>query len=261
MGAFRRDFYRTRRYRGRVTTERKQRLSPQVAKQVRAMIMTGEISGHERLRTERLAERLKVSATPVREALMTLAGEGFVTFSPGRGFTAVPLSRRDLQDVYDVQAFISGELAARAASELTDDGIAGLWDLQRQIVTLVAEGEFEQAQRTDFEWHRTINRASHAPKLMWYLRMTQEYVPFEAYGAIPGWSRAGCEGHPPVMFALETRDPVGTREAMATHVRHARSLVLDLLESRGQLFGEDDDQATATARRPTFRPAGRTAGP
>ena len=221
-----------------MTSERKERLSPQVAKQVRAMIMTGEIAGYERLRTERLAERLNVSATPVREALMTLAGEGFVTLSPGRGFTAVPLTRRDLQDVYDVQAYISGELAARAATELTDDDISGLWELQRQIVSLVDEGRLEEAQRTDFQWHRTINRASHSPKLMWYLRMTQEYVPFEAYGAIPGWSRAGCEGHPPVMFGLETRDPVGAREAMATHIRHARSLVLDLLEARGQLFDE-----------------------
>jgi len=238
---------------GSVTSKRRERLSPQVAKQVRAMIMTGEIVGYERLRAERLAEQLGVSATPVREALMALAGEGFVTFSPGRGFTAVPLTRRDLQDVYDVQAFISGELAARAASELTDADIVTLWELQHRIVELVQEGRLEEAQRVDFEWHRTINRASHAPKLMWYLKMTHQYVPFEAYGAIPGWHRAGCEGHLPVMFGLETRDPHGTREAMSAHIRHARALVLDLLEARGQRF--DDDAALSAGGTDDAAPA------
>jgi DNA-binding GntR family transcriptional regulator len=234
----------------------RQRLSPQVAKKIRTMIMTGELSGNERLRTEHLADRLGVSATPVREALMSLAGEGFVSFVPGRGFTAVPLTRRDLQDVYDVQAYISGELAARAATELTDDEIAGLWDLQHRIIALVEEGQLEEAQRVDFEWHRTINRASHAPKLTWHLKMTHQYVPFEAYGAIPGWSAAGCQGHIPVMFGLETRNPAGVREAMSAHIRHARDLVLDLLAARGQLAGALPAEPDAAGRDDAHGPTG-----
>ena len=99
-----------------------QRLNAQVVKKVRELIMSGTMPGDSRLRTEHLAEELGVSATPVREALMALAGEGMVSFEPGRGFRVLPMSRQDVLDLYDVQAYLSGELAARAAVNLTGSG-------------------------------------------------------------------------------------------------------------------------------------------
>lgn len=211
------------------------RLSLQVANQVRTMIMTGEIRGGDRLRTERLAEMIGVSPTPVREALMTLAGEGFVDFEPGKGFSAVYLTRTDLEDIYGAQAMISGELAARAASAASPELIAELQGLQEGLVRLVESNQFEEAQRVDFDWHHLINHIAPAKRLRWMLRATNQYVPFEAYGAIPGWSQAACVGHPPVMLAIGTGDAEGARAAMTAHIRHARSLVLDLLADRGLL--------------------------
>ena len=51
-----------------------QRLSPQVARLIREMIVSGEAPGNTALRTEHLADRFGVSQTPVREALMSLSG-------------------------------------------------------------------------------------------------------------------------------------------------------------------------------------------
>jgi DNA-binding GntR family transcriptional regulator len=206
-----------------------------VAKQVRDMIVTGDLPGEARLRTEHLAERLGVSATPVREALMSLVGEGMVDFQPGRGFRVVSLTRQDLTDVYDMQAYLSGELAARAASRLTDEDLAGLDKLQDMIVAAVDSGDLAATEQADFEVHRLINRAAGAPKLAWMLSLTLRYVPFSAYANIPGWPLAARDDHVPLLRGLRRRSPQTARDAMRAHIRNAGDLLTELLAEQGVL--------------------------
>ncbi len=58
--------------------------------------------------------------TPVREALFGLRAEGLLTQQPRRGFLVLPVTARDIDDVAGVQAHIGGQLAARAAGQITD---------------------------------------------------------------------------------------------------------------------------------------------
>ncbi|MFD2469261.1 GntR family transcriptional regulator [Amycolatopsis silviterrae] len=218
-----------------VAGEARERLSPRVAKQVRDLILTGAVRGGERLRTEHLAERLGVSATPVREALMALAGEGMVDFRPGRGFRVIPVTRRDVVDVYAMQAYVSGELAARAAELLEPSGLAQLDDLQREIEKTVRDGDLDATERADFALHRMVNRAAAAPKFTWMLSLTLRYVPFSAYADIPGWPLLARDDHDRVLAALNERKPEAAREAMAAHIREAGDLLVDFLAAQGVL--------------------------
>ncbi len=93
-------------------------LSGRVAAALRESIMVGDLRAPAFVRTEHVAAELGVSATPVREALMLLHSEGVVRWEPRRGFRVVPVTRRDVDDLFVVQAFIAGELAARAAEAL-----------------------------------------------------------------------------------------------------------------------------------------------
>jgi len=215
-----------------------QRLSPQVSRRIRDLIMTGNQPGGARLRTEHLADRFGVSATPVREALMSLHGEGLVEFQPGRGFSVVPMTRRDVLDLYDAQAYLSGELAARAAARLTDQDIDTLNDLQRRLVAAIEGDDIAETERTDFELHRLINRSAASPKLAWLLRLTLNYVPFGAYGDIPGWPAAARDDHLPILRGLAHRSERTARDAMAAHIRNAGDLLVELLAERGVLIEE-----------------------
>ncbi|MFI5611451.1 GntR family transcriptional regulator [Amycolatopsis sp. NPDC051903] len=215
-----------------------ERLSPRVAKQVRDLIMSGAVRGGERLRTEHLAEQLGVSATPVREALMSLTGEGMVEFRPGRGFSVVPVTRQDVTDLYDVQAYLSGELAGRAAERLTAADFAGLLALQEELERAVGAGDLDATERADFELHRRVNHAASAPKLTWMLSLTLRYVPFTAYAEIPGWPLAARDGHAPILDALRDGASAAARAAMSAHIRLAGVLLVDFLAAQGVLAGE-----------------------
>src|SRR5262245_32352064 len=90
-------------------------LKDEAAAHIRELIVSGQVSPGQLLRLAPLAERLGASITPIREALLLLAQDGWVVQEPNRGFRIAAITRRDVEDAYLVQAFVAGELAARAA--------------------------------------------------------------------------------------------------------------------------------------------------
>lgn len=216
-----------------------QRLSPQVARRVREMIVSGEVRGGDALRTEHLAAQFGVSATPVREALMSLSGEGLAELRPGRGFRVVQMSRQDFVDIYDAQAYFAGELAARAATHLTDAELARLYALQDQLVAACAGGD-AASERIEWELHALINRIARADRLSWLLRLTVRHAPFRAWSTVQGWSSAAPEDHLPLLRGLSRRNPRIARDAMTAHIRGVGELLADQLTERGILVDDHD---------------------
>src|SRR5690348_10253043 len=106
-------------------TDRPQ-LSDEVVAHLRDRIMSGQLRPGDRIRLEDVAEQLGVSITPVREALLTLRGFDMVELQPRRGYVVAPLSRQDIVDVFEVQAHIAGELAARVAARAGEADLAEL---------------------------------------------------------------------------------------------------------------------------------------
>lgn len=215
-----------------------QRLSPQIARLIREMIMNGEVPGNQALRTEHLAARFGVSTTPVREALMSLAGEGLVELRPGRGFRVVQMTRQDFLDLYDAQAYFAGELAGRAALNLTDADIAQLYSMQEQIIEAIGRGD-AAAERIEWDLHNLINRAAQATKLLSMLRMTVRYAPFRAWTSVEGWSEAAPEDHLPLLRALRHRSPRTARDAMTAHIRNVGELLANHMTERGILVPDE----------------------
>src|SRR5262249_61557595 len=69
---------------------------------LRARIVEGQFPPGSRLQDVQLAGELGVSRTPIREALLRLAGEGLVESDPNRGFLVAPLRREEILETYPV---------------------------------------------------------------------------------------------------------------------------------------------------------------
>ena len=101
------------------------------------MIIQGAYDEGARLYPERIAEQLGVSMTPVREALMQLAADGFVEGVQRRGFHVRTPDARQFTDLWQVRQGLeltAGELAVarRKAGLVSDADIDHLADLQRR---------------------------------------------------------------------------------------------------------------------------------
>lgn len=118
----------------------------------------------------------RFSVTPVREALLTLRAEGLLVQQPRRGFMVVPVTGRDLADVSGVQAFIGGELAARAATRITDEQLSELKAIQAELEDAYTGDDHEGAVRLNHEFHRAINVAADSPKLAQMMSQITRYA-------------------------------------------------------------------------------------
>jgi DNA-binding GntR family transcriptional regulator len=206
-------------------------LSQDVARYVRRRIFEGAYGAGEYVRLEQLAAELGVSVTPVREALLELRAEGLLVQQPHRGFMVLPVTGRDIADVSNVQAHVGGELAARAAANISDEQLKQLKDLQAQLEDAYKQRDHERAVRLNHEFHRAINVAADSPKLAQLMGQITRYAPEALFPTVEGWPGQSLKDHRRVIAALEKRDEERARRAMAEHfIAGVAPLVEHLME-------------------------------
>ncbi|MCP9274468.1 GntR family transcriptional regulator [Mycolicibacterium arenosum] len=192
-------------------------LSDDVARYVRRRIFNGTYPAGEYLRLDQLAADVGISVTPVREALLNLRAEGLLEQHPRRGFMVLEVTARDIADVARVQAFIGGELAARAAESATPAQLAELKSIQDELESAYEHTDLDRMVRLNHEFHRTINVAADSPKLTQFMSGITRYAPESVFPTLPGWPEQSISDHRAVIAALDTGDAEAARAAMAEH--------------------------------------------
>lgn len=185
---------------------RRPQLSEDVANHIRNLIMSGVVRPGDFVRMDETAAELEVSVTPVREALLTLRGEGVVELVPHRGYVVSPLSREDVTDIFWLQGQIAVELALRAARKITADEVAELEALNAELQASVAARDAEEIVRCEFEFHRVLNLVAGGYKLAWFLHNAIRYTPHRLYAADPAWGKLAVRSHTKLIAALRSKD-------------------------------------------------------
>lgn len=83
---------------------------------LRELILAGQLPAGERIAELAIVEKLGVSRTPIRAALMRLEQEGLLEALPNGGYAVRTFSERDVADAIELRGTIEG-LAARVAAE------------------------------------------------------------------------------------------------------------------------------------------------
>lgn len=208
-------------------------LPEDVARHVRRRIFDGTFRAGEYLRLDQMAVELGISVTPVREALLNLCAEGLLVQRPRRGFMVLELTARDMADVANVQAFIGGELAARAAENITGDQLSRLRAIQLELEQAYEANDLERTVRLNHEFHRLINVAADSPKLTQFMSGITRYAPESIFPTLSGWAMQSKRDHRRVIAAFEVGDVALARSAMAEHFTVGVLPLTDHLVERG----------------------------
>lgn len=130
------------------------RRSEAVYAELRQAILRGTLRAGERLHEEGLARRLRVSRTPVREAMGRLEAEGLAAALPRRGLAVAEVSPEHVMEIYLVREVLEGAASRLAARHVTHLEVARLEKL--------FEGMQEAAARDDTPAMEALNRRFHA---------------------------------------------------------------------------------------------------
>ncbi len=97
-----------------------------VTETIRDRILAGVYPAGHHLRENALATDLKVSRTPVREALQRLAADGLVDLSRNRGARVTGFTGEELDEIYGLRVLLEGYGAKLAATRMTDESLERL---------------------------------------------------------------------------------------------------------------------------------------
>ena len=208
-------------------------LSEEVAGRLREEVMAGVLRPGEFIRLEAVAERFGVSVTPVREALLLLRGEDVVRLLPRRGFVVSPLTRVDVEDLFELQSRLAGELAARAAGRLGADNLATLTEINRLLHAAVEAEASDRIELLEYHFHRTINIAADSRKLAYVLKSATQYLPRRFFTADAHWRRAVNRDHKRILTALRAGDAERARSAVEAHILDGHHRLVSHLDEIG----------------------------
>jgi len=214
----------------------RQVLHQEVATRLRQHIVEGRIAPGAKLNERELSESLKVSRTPLREAIKMLAAEGLVELLPNRGAVALQLSEQDVADTFEVIAGLEGQAGELAAQRITPEELAELKALHYEMLAAHTRRDLSTYYRINAQIHTLINQGARNAVLTQTWRTVNarlQSLRFRSNLNADKWRRAVRE-HQRMVELLTARDSTGMRALMVQHLENKRDAVLELMRS-GQL--------------------------
>jgi DNA-binding GntR family transcriptional regulator len=192
---------------------------------LRRNILDGELPPGHRLRSDVLANELKVSRTPVREALRKLETEGLVDASRS-GLVVRQSSEEDLVEIFYLREALEGMAARLAAENATRAEIDELHALFEDMEAVAARGDIALVRKLTGEFHLLVCRASHNKRLIQSLQGLLDHVRQAQSSTLymPGRPADALKEHRALLRAIEKRDP----DLAETLARQHRRKTLEL---------------------------------
>ncbi len=180
--------------------------------QVRTMLLewllNGELEPGSSISEPELANRLGVSRTPLREALLKLEIEGLLRSEPGKGFTVRPLTPDTAEDLYQLAGILEVE-ALKDGGIPPEEAIEELEECDRRRTFNVEDHDPIDAIRFDQKWHELLVSKCTNEELLETLRMLKNRLYRYEYIFADDFARLGTRGlehHGEITDALRDGD-------------------------------------------------------
>jgi DNA-binding GntR family transcriptional regulator len=96
-------------------------------------ILKGELKANQRIQEKEIASLFGVSTTPVREAILKLAGEGFIRIDSHKEAFVKEISYKELEDIYEVIRFLDGLCMRMVVETITEERIKEIEKLTEKM--------------------------------------------------------------------------------------------------------------------------------
>ena len=217
---------------------------------LRDLILKGTLASGDRLSELVIVERLGVSRTPVRAALIRLEEEGLVEALPSGGFAVKAFSERDIHDAIELRGTLEG-LAARLAAErgAEPEKLDALRTCVARIDALMSAPEIDAELFSDYialnaDFHALLVELAKSPPISRHIERAG-CLPFASPSAFLGAQAVLPEArlvltiaqdqHRGVVEAIELRQGARAESLMREHARLAHRNLQFVLRDRESL--------------------------
>lgn len=212
-------------------TDSARTVSEQTYQRLRSMIVSKELKPGIVLEERPLAERMRVSRTPMRMALSRLLGEGMIGRLSNGLLIVCEVDMKEYFELLHIRRALESEAAALAAGQLPPEAAA---DLRARITAIMTAGgaDTESHWRIDDELHDLIAAASGSRWLARLIGDVRRRARMCNIERLPKRLAETCEEHLNLLDALESGDADLARQRMIEHLDKVREGFVALLKIR-----------------------------
>jgi DNA-binding GntR family transcriptional regulator len=205
----------------------------QAAQRLRQMLIENRVAPGAKLNERALSEELKVSRTPLREAIKMLAAEGLVELLPNRGAIALALSEADVLNTFEVMAGLEAQSGELAAQRISDAELAEVKAMHFEMLAAYTRRDLPNYYRLNAAIHNAINAAAKNPVLTTTYQQVNarlQALRFSSNHDEDKWQSAMQE-HEQMISALAARDAAAMRRVLMAHLGNKRDVVVQQLRA------------------------------
>ena len=156
--------------------KKKRLLREHVYVSIKGAIIGGEFEPGRRLIEEKLAEDMKTSRTPVREAIQKLEKEGLIYRLPRGGFAVKGVTEEEVEEVFGLRGILEGYAGFLATARMDDAELRSLEDIIALEETCLQDMNVEEFIRLDGEFHDVVYKAAKNNRLYNLLHDLRDYI-------------------------------------------------------------------------------------
>jgi phosphonate utilization transcriptional regulator len=198
-----------------------------VGESVEKLILSGELPPGVKLNEVALAERLRVSRGPLREAFRTLEESGLIHQEKNRGAFVRVIELKEAADIYDVRAGLDATAGRLLATSITAEQLGTLRALTDNMLSVEAQ-EIDRFHAMNLDFHdQIVTMVGNSTLSETYSKLVKQLTLFRkrnllAPKAIPRFA----EEHSAIVDLLEAGDAAGCAEALFAHAQGGRLRML-----------------------------------
>ncbi len=197
-----------------------QNIKSQIVGLLAQAVLEGKIQPGQKINESRIARELRVSRSPLREALHQLQEQGLIENVERRGMFVVALTEESIEKINSVRVILEAEALALARAQHTPQSLEKLAQLVELIEHAHSSSPYEMT-RLDLEFHRTIWRCAGNEYLEKVLNMLT--APLFANSAITlmrdgKMARGVLDSHRPLLEFVQGKSTESAEEAMIKHL-------------------------------------------
>ena len=201
-------------------------LRDQVRRALESALVSGELAPGELYSAPALGERFGVSATPVREAMLDLAKDGFVVAERNRGFRVLEMSDSDLDEIFEIRLLLEVPSTVEAARKIGEDALNRLSRIADEIVSAATVGDLIEYVDSDRRYHVELISQLGNHRLTDLVDRLRRQTRLPALHRLFNLGRLveSAEEHHLLIEAIRAGDTARTKSVITSHIGHTRGL-------------------------------------
>lgn len=201
---------------------------------LRNAILDGKLEPGQRLVERNIAEQLKISRTPVREAIRKLELEKLVTHIPRKGVVVSGFTKEDIREIQLIRASLESLSSSIAATKIKNWELERLDSVNNKMLEEYQKQNIEKSILMNRKFHEIIYKAAESPHLYYFINTLRGYI--SSFTKLT-YTKTGrfeevLNEHDKIIKALRNHDSDEAYNAAKIHVEKTSKVFLEMSYSK-----------------------------